>query len=97
MKQRKSNWTAAIMITIAMTLVCNLVGCRDPFAKQETIVEIITRQAAEAKPKLWIEGSNKSVGPRFYVTGETIALPDGSRVVCLSTYYALWCKEAKTE
>ena len=48
------------------------------------------------KPTFWktVKSAVRNAGPYTYVVREPILLPDGSRVVCVSTHEALWCKEA---
>ena len=93
------------LLTIAIVLgVCSLVGCGDFFGqpKQETIGEIITRQAAERRANFWIRvlgiGNTRDRWPRtLFTTRDAVELSDGTSVVCIGTYNSLWCKEAKTE
>lgn len=100
-KQRKTDWTMLVMLGIAIALTCNLVGCEGFFeiSKQETIGDIITKQESESR-QVWVRVPGETGGTgggRVWISQNVIALADGSRVVCVSTFDALWCKEAKTE
>jgi hypothetical protein len=95
MKKFTRYWQWVFMGGIALAILFMTSGCA-----MDDSGDTSTSSGSTSRPGgIWtkISGAPRNYGPYTYVTQDSILLPDGTQVVCVSTPDDLWCKEVETQ
>lgn len=83
-------WTFPIVVLMVLSLVFTVIACGHNPAEK-------ARRAKARSESFWVRIASSGVGrgPVSYTTRAPLELADGSRVVCVSTFDGIWCRDAQ--